>query len=86
MIRGYVEAAALATGAPAGFVALPTLVFAGTTAGNEHRIEIKAGYAQRPVLFGGVVAPTGSTKSPGGRLAAHHAFLIAEHLGQLDYL
>ena len=71
VIREYVEGAARATGAPSGFVALPLLVFAGTAAGNEHRVEIKAGYVQRPVMFGGVVAPTGSTKSPGIREARY---------------
>jgi len=62
--RLYVEAAARATGAPTGFVALPLMVFAGTALGNEHRIELKSGFSQRATLYGGVVGPPGSVKSP----------------------
>ena len=61
----YVEAAARATGAPTGFVALPLLVFAGATIGNNRVLAVKDGEYYRPGLFGAVVAPPGRIKSPG---------------------
>ncbi|MDP8922198.1 MAG: DUF3987 domain-containing protein [Chloroflexota bacterium] len=69
--RRYVEAGGRATGAPTGFLALPLLVFAGATLGNEHRIELKPGFSQRATLYGGVVGPPGSVKSPAIDLARY---------------
>ena len=68
--RRYVEAAGRVIGAPDGYVALPLLVYAGGTLGNEHRIEIGE-FAERPVLFGGVIGEPGSAKSPANRAARH---------------
>lgn len=45
-------------------MALPLLVFAGTALGNEHSVELKAGFTQRATLYGGVVGPPGSVKTP----------------------
>jgi len=63
-VRAYVEASARATGAPTGFVALPLLVFAGATIGNNHALAVKDGEWYHPALFGAVVAPPGRIKSP----------------------
>jgi hypothetical protein len=62
--RQYVEEAAASLGAPVAMVALPLLVAAGATIGRHRSFRLKPGFEQLPVLFGGVVAPPGSGKSP----------------------
>jgi hypothetical protein len=60
----FVAEAAEAMGTDPAFVALPLLASVAAAIGNRRRIELWSGWQEPPVLWCGVVAESGSMKSP----------------------
>jgi hypothetical protein len=65
-------------------VALPLLTSVAAAVGHVRRIEIRPGWIEAPVLWGAVVAESGSKKSPSTKAAIRfiqqrHNFTMAEH-------
>ena len=65
----YVTSGARSLGVAVEMVAIPAIVFAGSTIGNRLQITLKRGYNQLPTLYAGIIAPPGSTKSPAQMVA-----------------
>jgi Protein of unknown function (DUF3987) len=63
-VRWFVEGAAQALGCPVDFLALPALVVAGAALGNTWRLSITPTHQEHAALFGLIVGPPGSGKSP----------------------
>jgi hypothetical protein len=66
----FVDEAAAALHCPPDYLALPALVLAGAAVGASRALEVKPGWCERPALYGAVVAPPGTAKSPAVRTAA----------------
>jgi hypothetical protein len=66
-IRLYVKEASAAIGCDPTMIALPLLTCAATAIGNSRTIRLKRGWCEPPILWTGVVAESGTHKSP-----AHH--------------
>ncbi len=59
----YARATARAVGCPVDFVGLPMLVLAGAAVGASRMLRVKAGWEERPALYGVAVGRPGSGKS-----------------------
>jgi hypothetical protein len=62
--REFIEGSAKALGVPDEMVGVPLIVNAAAVIGNTRNIEVKPGYEQPAVIFGGVIAPPGTAKTP----------------------
>jgi len=63
-VRSYVTANASAIGCDPVFIALPLLAALASAIGNSRRVELKRGWAEPAIIWGLVVANSGSLKSP----------------------
>jgi hypothetical protein len=63
-LKDLVLLAADALNCPPDYVAVPSLVLAGSAAGASRAVRIKPGYTERPALFAVVVGPPGRGKTP----------------------
>lgn len=54
---------------PPDYIAVPMLVVTGAFIGTRRPVEVKPGWQEFPVIYAGVVGPTGSRKSPAMELA-----------------
>ncbi len=64
-LQDYVHAAAGSLNVDVAYPFLPLLSSLGAAIGNSRSIILKRGYVQPPVIWTGVIGPTGSLKSPG---------------------
>lgn len=64
-LRDYVAESAEADGVDVRMVALPLLITIGAAIGTTRRIQIKRGWCEPAVLWGAVIARSGSVKSAG---------------------
>jgi hypothetical protein len=64
-LRDYISESARASGVDPRMVALPVLVAAAAAIGTTRRIEVKRGWCEPGVLWGSVIAKSGSVKSAG---------------------
>ena len=72
-LRGLVRDASERMGVPPDYIAVPSMLSAAASLGAKYAICPKArdkGWKETPVLWGGIVAPPGSKKSPCLQLAA----------------
>jgi hypothetical protein len=67
--RALVVTAAEALGCPVDYIAVPLMIFAAATMGRRFRIVLKSDYTQLPTLYGVIVGPPGSVKTPATLLA-----------------
>ncbi|MCY2953424.1 MAG: YfjI family protein [Planctomycetota bacterium] len=65
----FILGAAKAMGCDPAFIALPALVAAGAAIGNTRRIALSRIWSEPAVLWGAIVAPSGTMKSPAQELA-----------------
>ena len=72
-VQKFVLATATAIGCDAAFVALPMLAVLARVIGNRRKIGLKSTWTEPAVIWGAIVARTGSQKSPA--LQAATAFL-----------
>jgi hypothetical protein len=68
-MRAFVESAGASIGCPPEFVAVPVLALAEGTAGKSRRLVIRPGFEVSPGSWFGVVAESGTGKSPGQKYA-----------------
>jgi len=64
-LANFVAEASHAIGCPPDYVAVPMLSVLGTAIGTGHRIQIKEGWCEWPILWTATVGDTGTAKSPG---------------------
>jgi hypothetical protein len=64
-LRDYISESARASGVDPRMVALPVMVAAAAAIGTTRRIEVKRGWCEPGVLWGSVIAKSGSVKSAG---------------------
>jgi hypothetical protein len=60
----FVAEASHAIGCPPDYIAAPMLAVLGTAIGTRHRIQIKEGWCEWPILWTATVGDTGTAKSP----------------------
>ncbi len=65
----FVTEGAAAMGCAPSFIALPLLVGLASAIGATRRIQLKCGWSEPSVLWGAIVAPSGTLKSPAMELA-----------------
>ncbi len=63
-LASFVEQVSRSMGCPADFVAFPMLIAAGAAIGNSRAVQLKPGWVERPILYGGCAGTPGTTKSP----------------------
>jgi hypothetical protein len=63
-IRAFVEVAAKAIGCDSSYIALPLLSGLASAIGNTHRIELKPGWTEPPIVWTAIVGESGTAKSP----------------------
>lgn len=63
-LQAYVVEGAKSLGCSAGYLGLPALVAAAGCIGNTRVIQLKRGFKQPCILWGAVVGPSGSMKTP----------------------
>jgi hypothetical protein len=63
-VEQYIRDVALAKGCPPDYVALPVLVLAGAAIGTARALEVKPGWRERACIYGAVIGPPGSAKTP----------------------
>lgn len=63
-IQAFINECARSLSASAEMVALPALIVLGTAIGNTRLIRLKPDWVEPPILWGTVIAPSGSIKSP----------------------
>jgi Protein of unknown function (DUF3987) len=81
-VRRFVEGGARALGCPVDFLAVPALVVAGAALGNTWRLSITPTHQEHAALFGLIVGPPGSGKSPALTMALAPLRAIEQaHLG-----
>ena len=68
-VRGFVTAGAKAIGCDPVMIGLPMLVALASAIGATRRVQLKATWAEPAVLWGAVVAESGTSKSPAQGLA-----------------
>jgi hypothetical protein len=69
-VAGLISDGAAALSCPEDYLGLPVLVIAGAAVGASRCLEVKPGWRERPALYGAVVGPPGSAKSPALKLVA----------------
>jgi len=67
--RSFVVESAQAIGCDISYVAIPLLAALGSAIGNTHRIELKAGWSEPPVIFAAILGESGTHKTPAFRAA-----------------
>jgi hypothetical protein len=80
VLQDYVHAAARSLNVDVSFILLPQLSALGSAIGNSRSIILKRGFVQPPVIWTGVISPTGSLKSPGLEAGS---FPVLEHEREL---
>jgi hypothetical protein len=65
VLQDYVQAGAESLNVDVSYIFLPLLSSLGAAIGNSRSIILKRGFIQPPVIWTGVIGPTGSLKSPG---------------------
>lgn len=83
-VRAFAQSAALSIGCDSAFVAVPMLVTAAAAVGSSSDLLVKQGWSEPSILWAGIVAPSGSGKSPALELAtqpltALHVSAALEH-------
>lgn len=68
-VAGFVRASAEAVSCDPSFVALPLLVGFASAIGNSRRVQLKRGWTEPAILWGAIIAESGSMKSPALELA-----------------
>ncbi len=68
-LRSFARETAAAIGMDPAFMALPSIVMAAATIGNTHRIRLKHGWNEPPILWGAIIGDSGTGKSPALRAA-----------------
>ena len=68
-LKSFVKQAAAALVCDPAYIALPLLTATAAAIGNTRRIKIKRNWAEPPIIWTGIVGPSGSLKSPAMRLA-----------------
>ena len=68
-VRGYIKAGAHAMRCDESFIALPMAAGLASAIGATHRIELKAGWSEPPVVWAAIVSESGTMKSPAQSLA-----------------
>jgi hypothetical protein len=63
-LKGIVSEIAVALPCPPDYVAMPLLVMAASAIGGSRALAIKPGHIQRSILYGAVISPPGSGKTP----------------------
>lgn len=56
-------------GCPGEFIGLPALIACAAAIGNSRRVQLKNGWSEPSILWGAIVGPSGSLKSPALDLA-----------------
>ena len=79
----YVREASVAIGVDPAMVAIPLLMNAAATIGNRASLELKPGYILFPTLWGVVVAPPGSAKTPAQMAASQPMVTLQREAKQL---
>ena len=94
-IRGFVVAGAKAIVCDPSYLALPLLVAVASAIGNTRRLELKRGWLAPPILWGAIVADSGTAKTPAfkavmqpvrdrqGEALKQHAQEIQQHENEL---
>ncbi|MBA5871506.1 MAG: DUF3987 domain-containing protein [Nitrospira sp. CR2.1] len=67
--QGYVRESAQSLSVPSEMVALPALIVLATSIGSTRLIRLKADWTEPPILWGAIVATSGSMKSPALNIA-----------------
>ena len=80
VLQDYVHAAAESLNVDVSFILLPLLSALGSAIGNSRSIILKRGFIQPPVIWTGIIGPTGSLKSPGLEAGS---FPVLEHEREL---
>lgn len=88
-VAEFVTASAKAIGCDKSFIALPLLCCLARAVGNSRVIQVKPGWNEPAVLWGAIIAKSGSHKTPSMQqatkfLEAIQAKKIAEHLAELE--
>lgn len=83
-MRALIESGAQSMLVPAEFIAVPSLVLAGTVIGNAWEIELKGGWREGPNLYAAIVGDPGAKKTPSMKLALRAIHEIQDRLYQ-DY-
>lgn len=88
-VAEFVSASAKAIGCDVSFIALPLLCCLARAVGNSRVIQVKQGWNEPAVLWGAIVAKSGSHKTPSMQqalkfLEAIQAKKISEHMGELE--
>ena len=71
-LAAFVAETAAAVGCDEAYVALPALTVTGAAIGTTRRVELKAGYAAPPILWGAIVGESGTAKTPALNAALEH--------------
>lgn len=71
-LRTFVPEAARAVGCDAAFVALPLLAMLAGCVGTTRTARLKRDWSEFPILWTGVIAPSGTRKTPAMKLAFSH--------------
>jgi Protein of unknown function (DUF3987)/Primase C terminal 1 (PriCT-1)/RepB DNA-primase from phage plasmid len=79
-VRAYVEQTAAAAGCDNAMVAMPLIAALGSAIGNARQIRLKDGWDEPPIIWSGVIARSGSKKSPGMKLATRHVMREQQRL------
>lgn len=88
-VRSFVEAAAMSIGCDPAFVAVPSLVTAASAIGASSNLLIKQGWREPSILWAGIVAPSGTGKSPAldaaiAPMMCHHKEAARAHAADPD--
>jgi putative DNA primase/helicase len=71
-LAAFVAETAAAVGCDEAYVALPALTVTGAAIGTTRRVELKAGYAAPPILWGAIVGESGTAKTPALNATLEH--------------
>jgi hypothetical protein len=74
-VETFIRDVAFAKGCPPDYVALPVLVLAGAAVGTSRALEIKPGWRERACIYGAVIGPPGSAKTPALKTVALPVYL-----------
>lgn len=88
-VRSFAEAAAMSIGCDPAFVAVPSLVTAASAIGASSNLLVKQGWREPSILWAGIVAPSGTGKSPAldaaiAPMMRHHIEAARAHAADPD--
>ena len=77
-LQAYARMGARSLPCPPDMIAVPMLSVCGAAIGEQVALELKAGWRESGVIWSGVIAETGTKKSPALHLAAHPLYQVQE--------